>query len=92
MSIIAQAAQALDSSPILLAYGPMGLMLAWFMLRGEKLASKVVDLAHRIDGLTKALLVDMVDRDTAGPHVKQYAKETIAKIDARNSQSDKGTS
>ena len=69
----------------------MGLMLAWFMLRGEKLASKVADLAHRIDGLTKALLVDMIDRDTVGPHVKAYAKETIAKIDAR-AESDEARS
>lgn len=82
-------AQIADSQHVLFAYGPMGVIVAWFMLRGEKLAAKVAELSHRIDGLTKALLVDMIERDNAGPHVREYAQETIAKIDARNAE-DKG--
>lgn len=82
-------AQLTDAQPVLFTYGPMGVVLGWFMWRGEKLAIKIVDLSHRIDGLTKALLVDMVERESAGTHVRQYAEETIRKIDARSAQDDK---
>lgn len=88
-SILAQIAQTLEANPFL-AYGPMGLVLAWFMLRAEKGFAKIGELAHRIDGLTKALLVDMIDRDNAGPHVKDYAQKTIAAIDARAAKEEKG--
>ena len=89
MSLLAQASDAIQNPQVLFTYGPMGVVLAWFMWRGERLATKIVDLAHRIDGLTKALLVDMIDRDNAGQHVREYAKETIAKIDARNAKQDR---
>jgi len=75
-------------------YGVIGVVLGWFMWRDEKRAndSKVRDeristdyraLGHRIDGLSKALLVDMTERESCGLHVKRYAREEIAKIDAR---------
>ena len=83
-----------NAVPVLFTYGPIGVVLAWFMLRGEKLVTrigafevtiilKLGDLAHRVDGLTKALLVDMIERESAGEHTKQYAREAIARIDAR---------
>ncbi len=77
-------AQLAENTSVLYTYGPMGVVLAWFMWRGEKLAGKISDLAHRIDGLTRALLVDMIDREASGPHVKKYAQEAIASIDARD--------
>ena len=80
MNLVALAAEA---APVLLSYGPLGIMCAWFMLRSEKLFTEIRDLAHRIDGLTKALLVDMANRDSCGLQTKAYAKEAIAKIDAR---------
>jgi hypothetical protein len=88
--IFAQTSQALEalSPQMLFAYGPMGIVLAWFMWRAERGFAKIADLAHRIDGLTKALLVDMVERDNAGLHVREYAAETIAKIDARNKKDE----
>lgn len=76
-------AQVAVHEDLLFAYGPMGIILAWFMFRAEKVAAKIGDLAHRIDGLTKALLIDMVERESS-PKVREYARETIAKIDARN--------
>lgn len=72
--------------PSLLTYGPLGIVLAWFMLRAEKGFSKIGDLAHRIDGLTRALLMDMVERESSGRAVKEYATKQIAKIDARNAK------
>ncbi len=53
------------------------------MYQGMKLPKELRTLAHRIDGLTRALLVDMTERDSAGIHVKKYAREEIAKIDER---------
>lgn len=80
---------ASDNSTVLFAYGPMGVVLAWFMWRAERVFSILADLTHRIDGLTKALLVDMVNREDTGLATKRYATEAIAKIDARNSSESK---
>lgn len=76
-------AQAADGSGILLTYGPLGAICVWFMWRAERVFTEIRDLGHRIDGLTKALLVDMANRDSCGLQTKAYAKEAIAKIDAR---------
>lgn len=73
-----------ENQSVLLTYGPMGIVLAWFMWRGEKYAANLADLAHRIDGLTKALLVDMAERESTGSRTKQYARDAIAKIEARD--------
>ncbi len=81
MNTLAQLAN--ENQAALTVYGPMGIMLAWFMWRGEKVAGKLADLAHRIDGLTKALLLEMIDRDSLGAGTQKYIHETIAKIDAR---------
>lgn len=85
MNTIAQVAAqiATDNAHTLLAYGPLGIICGWFMWRGEKVVSEIAGLAHRIDGLTKALLVDMANRETCGVQTKAYAREAIAKIDAR---------
>ena len=80
-AIIAQA--AVEHGGLLLTYGPMGVVLAWFMWRGEKLGGEIRSLAHRIDGLTRALLMDMISRDSVGPATKAQAKAEIAKISAR---------
>jgi transposase InsO family protein len=74
---------AVENQSVLLAYGPMGVILAWFMFRGEKLVGEIRSLAHRIDGLTRALLMDMVTRDSVGPATKDAARAEIAKIEAR---------
>ena len=74
---------AVDQGGVLLTYGPMGVVLAWFMWRGEKLGGEIRSLAHRIDGLTRALLMDMVSRDNVGPTTKAAAQAEIAKIEAR---------
>lgn len=82
LAVIAQVAA--DNTSVLLTYGPLGVMTAWLMWRSEKVFTEIRDLAHRIDSLTKALLVDMANRDTCGAQTKAYAKEAIAKIDARS--------
>lgn len=79
--ILAQAAT--EPTSLLLQYGPMGIISAWLMLRAEKGFAEIRSLTHRIDGLTKALLVDMIERDSCGLATKRYAREEVAKIDAR---------
>lgn len=76
-------AQLEQNATALYTYGPMGIILGWFMWRGEKLAGEVRGLAHRIDGLTRALLVDMLNRENSGPATRRYAEEALAKINAR---------
>ncbi len=81
--VISQLAVSTEPFGLLLAYGPMGVILAWFMIRGEKLVLEIRSLSHRIDGLTRALLMDLVSRDSVGVQTKVQARAEIAKIDAR---------
>jgi len=76
-------AQIASENSGLLTYGPMGIMCAWLMLRAEKIFGDIRSLSHRIDGLTRALLMDLVSRDTIGPATKEQARQEIAKIEAR---------
>lgn len=87
-------AQVADNPSALYAYGPLGIITCWLMYRDERRAIQIrenevreaghrEDVMHRIDGLTKALLVDLVERETATQHAKDFAREAIARIDAR---------
>lgn len=84
MTLYAFFSQIASESPILFSYGPLGIMCGYLMIRGEKAFARIDALAHRIDGLTRALLMDMVQRDNVGRSTKDYARDAIAKIDARN--------
>lgn len=64
-------------------HGPVVAVLAWFMLRGEKIVLEIRSLSHRIDGMTKAMLVDVLSRDSCGPSAREMAREMLAKIQAR---------
>ena len=81
MNLIAQVAA--EGGNILITYGPLGVISAWLMFRAEKAFGEIRSLGHRIDGLTKALLMDMVSRDNCGLHTKAAARAEIAKIEAR---------
>jgi hypothetical protein len=56
------------------------------MYHGSKLPAEIRSLAHRIDGLTKAMLMDMVTRDNLGPNAREICHKEIAKITARETQ------
>lgn len=75
-------AQAVIESP-LAQYGLLGTVLAYFMYQGTKLGGEIRSLAHRIDGLTRAMLMDMVNRDGVGSQTKRHAQDALNKIDAR---------
>lgn len=93
MTIIAQLAQ---EHTALYTYGPLGVFCCWFMWRFEdykKQARSSVEetnkeirvLSHRIDGMTRAMWADMIDRDSTGPHARKFAEEMLSKIEPRDS-------
>lgn len=79
--LLAQAVPELTLTSALVIYGPMGGMLVWFMLTVTR---SIKDLAHRIDGMTRAMLVDVISRDSTGVHARQTAHEMLAKIESRD--------
>lgn len=76
----------LNTASALVVYGPMGAMLLWFMVRFESMVKAFGILSHRIDGVTRAMLLDVASRDSAGPQVKRIAQEMLAKIEARDTK------
>ena len=86
LTLIAQTGISVELNPlnVLVVYGPMGVMLAWFMLRFEKMMST---LSHRFDGLTRAMLVDVLSRENVGHSTKKTAQEMLSKIAARDDKS-----
>lgn len=87
-------AQVAADNPALYQYGPLGIICAFFMWRDvardkerekerKEFLSEIRGLSHRIDGMSKAQLMDICSRENAGTHLYRYAKEAIAKIDAR---------
>jgi hypothetical protein len=77
----------------LLTYGPLGVMTLWFMLRGEKIANGVIselrDLSHRMDGITRAMLADVLTREGANEYAKKFVADQLAKIEARDEKDRK---
>lgn len=84
MSILAQLVQ---ENTALYTYGPLGIFCAFFMWRDvverQKDRTEYRGLAHRIDGLTRQLMMEMVERGTVSDKTVVYLREQIAKIDAR---------
>lgn len=68
----------------LFAYGPMGVMLGWFMVRGERKMDSVVTelrvLGHRINGMTRAMLADVAARETTGAALKTLVNSELVKL------------
>lgn len=64
----------------------MGIIICWFMFRGEAVLKEIRSLSNRIDGLTKAMLVDVLSRDNSGAHTqtRSIAQEMLSKIQARD--------
>jgi hypothetical protein len=79
--IIAQV-QSIDLQAVLFAYGPMGVMLAWFMLRGEKLIKEVRDFGHKIDGLRLALLANTISNANTPEALRRFCDAEIARMNA----------
>lgn len=76
-----------DLPAMLFTYGPLGIVLAWFMLRGETKLERVVDrldrLAHKIEGVTRAMLADVMSRENSDSRVREIARNMLADLDAQ---------
>ena len=83
LAIIAQiASEIANASSPLYTYGPLGVFCAYFMWRGEGFGREIRTLSHRIDGLTRAMLVDALSRENIGPMARKFAQEMLAKIES----------
>ena len=74
----------LNLASLLVAYGPMGIMLVWFMWRFETMVKAFRSLSHTIDGMTRAMLVDVMSRPGATTTVRRAATEMLNKIEERD--------
>ncbi len=83
-------AQLIQEQTALYTYGPLGIICAFFMWRDvardkerEKDREVSTALVHRIDGLTRQLMAEMVERGTVSDNTITYLRQQIAKIDSR---------
>jgi hypothetical protein len=83
VSFLAQVAQVAAEHQALYTYGPLGIICGWLMWRDEKRAAENRSFGSRIDGLTKAILADMMERENCGEHARSYAREEMARINSR---------
>lgn len=73
----------INAPALLFAYGPLGIVCAWMMWQFPKMVGEIRNLAHRIDGMTRAMLIDVLSRNGNGnPAAHQAAQEMLAKIEA----------
>ena len=69
---------------VLFMYGPLGIMCSWMMWQFPKMVGEIRNLSHRIDGMTRAMLVDVLSRNgSVNPAAHKAAQEMLAKIEAR---------
>jgi len=86
--VVAQVAQEManptNPTNVLFQYGLAGVIIAWFMFEHKSFGKDIRTLSHRIDGLTRAMLVDALSRENIGPMARKFAQEMLAKIEASN--------
>lgn len=85
--MIAQIAQVAADNP-LTSFGLAGIVIAWLFWFFDKLRGEIKMLAHRIDGMTRALLIDIISRDGIGVHAKVMAQQELEKIEARTKKTE----
>lgn len=88
MNTLLLMAQATIEANPLASMGIAGVVIGWMMWFFEKLRQEIKGLAHRIDGLTRAMLMDLISRDSVGPHAKQQARAALSQIEARSAKTD----
>jgi len=71
-------AQLASDYSVLYAYGPLGVICAWFMWRVEKLIDRISYLGHRIDGMTRAMMIEALSRPEVSPAARKYAEELLS--------------
>lgn len=83
MSFLAQLSEV-NPTTLLVAYGPMGIMLAWFMWRFEAMIKAFRELGHKIEGWSKVQLVDIMSRPGTTATTRQVASDLLADMERRS--------
>lgn len=59
-------------------YGVLGAVLAWFMLRAEKL---LAGIEHKMIGMNKTMLIWLLESQNTTPKAKQACRAELRKLD-----------
>ena len=59
-------------------YGVLGAVLAWFMLRSEKLLTRI---EHKIVGMNKTMLIWLLEAPATSQTAKRMCREELRKLD-----------
>ena len=59
-------------------YGLFGIILGWFMFRHDK---RLAAIEHRMTGLNRTMLVEILSRPSTNPHTRRVALEELRKVD-----------
>ncbi len=72
-------AQIAADNSALLHQGPIGIVLAWFLFRGERLAANVT---KELGEMKETMLLDIASRPSASPAVREIAQDKLDIIEA----------
>ena len=71
----------------------LSIVLAWFMFKNERNFDRIglalERLSHKFHGMTKAMLIDTMSRESTGPTARRLAQEMINDIEATERANDK---
>lgn len=59
-------------------YGLLGLVLAWFMVKAD---GRLAKIEHRLGGLSRTQLIEIMSRSTTTPHVRRIALQELRRSD-----------
>lgn len=62
----------------LVQYGPMGLVLAWFLLRTE---NRLGGIERALDRMNRAQMLDLVSRPETAPAVRRQAEQLLKEVE-----------
>lgn len=67
----------------LLVYGPLGIMVGWFMFRMEKRLERI---ESALNGLTRGILIEVITRRDVPPAIEREARALLDELrpDARS--------
>lgn len=83
MNFFAIIAQVAADHSILYTQGPLGVMVAYFILRGEKLAATVT---RELGDMKETMLLDIASRAYAPKEIREMAQEKLDAIEAKRKQ------
>lgn len=71
--------------PTILAYGPLGVICWWLLIKNDakmdRVSTELRTVGHKIDGLTRALLADVISRETTGDKARGIAHKMLTDME-----------